>query len=86
MPRTVVLTGEVRFPGRYTLLTRTERLSDVIQRAGGLTEHAYANGIRFFRADPTMTQGLDAATAGQMSGTQRGFAPKRGTVRNPSGH
>jgi protein involved in polysaccharide export with SLBB domain len=49
--RNVVLTGEVRFPGRYTLLRKDERLLEVLQRAGGLTPQAYANGIRFFRAE-----------------------------------
>jgi len=47
--RTVMISGEVRFPGRYTLLSRDERLSDLIRRAGGLTPRAYANGIRFYR-------------------------------------
>ena len=47
--RTVALGGEVRFPGRYTLLSRDERISDLIQRAGGLTSRAYPNGVRFYR-------------------------------------
>jgi protein involved in polysaccharide export with SLBB domain len=41
--------GEVRYPGAYALTSRTERLSDVIQRAGGLTSTAYANGIVLYR-------------------------------------
>ncbi len=49
MHRTVVLTGEVRYPGRYTLRTKSERLGDLIQRAGGLTNDAYAAGISFVR-------------------------------------
>jgi len=49
--RNVVITGEVRFPGRYTLLRKDERLTDVLQRAGGLTPQAYAGGIRFFRSE-----------------------------------
>lgn len=49
MPRTVMITGEVTYPGRYTLLSKDERLADVLARAGGLTPQAYANGIRFFR-------------------------------------
>jgi polysaccharide export outer membrane protein len=38
--RTVTIEGEVKYPGRYTL-KRDERLSGVIQRAGGLTHRAY---------------------------------------------
>jgi len=47
--RTVVVVGQVRYPGAYSLRTKTERLADVIQRAKGLTAQAYAEGIRFVR-------------------------------------
>ena len=50
LQRNVIITGEVRRPGMYTLLSREERLRDVLQRTGGLTPQAYSNGIRFFRA------------------------------------
>lgn len=39
----VLLTGEVRKPGYYTI-RRGERLSEVIGRAGGLTDYAYPLG------------------------------------------
>ncbi|HKP15703.1 MAG TPA: SLBB domain-containing protein [Gemmatimonadaceae bacterium] len=51
MPRTVMLYGEVQFPGRYTLTSRDERVSDVIKRAGGLTPEAFAQGLVFYRAE-----------------------------------
>lgn len=44
----VELVGEVRFPGRYPII-RGEKLSHVIQRAGGLTEAAYARASVFLR-------------------------------------
>jgi len=47
--RTVVLTGEVRFPGTYTLRSKNEKLSDLIQRAGGLASDGYADGVYFWR-------------------------------------
>jgi protein involved in polysaccharide export with SLBB domain len=50
LQRTVTLTGMVRYPGRYALITRTDRLLDLIQRAGGLTKEAYPTGIKFFRS------------------------------------
>jgi protein involved in polysaccharide export with SLBB domain len=50
LQRTVSITGQVRFPGRYALVTRTDRLLDLIQRAGGLTREAYPAGIKFFRS------------------------------------
>ena len=50
-PRTVMLYGEVQFPGRYTLTSREERVSDLLKRAGGLTPEAYAAGLVFYRAE-----------------------------------
>jgi polysaccharide export outer membrane protein len=51
LPTTVVISGEVRYPGRYTLKSKSERLSDLIERAGGLTRDAYPAGITFVRKD-----------------------------------
>jgi polysaccharide export outer membrane protein len=50
LQRTVTLVGEVKYPGAYALKSKSERLSDVIARAGGLTEEAYADGIVFNRS------------------------------------
>lgn len=46
----VTLEGEVRFPGTYTV-RRGETLSALVQRAGGLTEYAFANGAVFTRTE-----------------------------------
>jgi protein involved in polysaccharide export with SLBB domain len=43
-PALVTITGQVNYAGKYSLLTRTERVSDVIKRAGGLIGDAYAKG------------------------------------------
>lgn len=40
----VTLTGEVLFDGNYVLQQRNERLSQVIERAGGVIEDAYIKG------------------------------------------
>ena len=37
----ILLGGEVRFPGYYAIKNRGERLTDVIARAGGVTTRAY---------------------------------------------
>jgi protein involved in polysaccharide export with SLBB domain len=50
LQRLVYLTGQVKHPGRYALKTKTERLSDLMNRAGGLTDQAYAGGIQFYRS------------------------------------
>ena len=49
LQRTVVVAGEVRFPGRYSLVSKGERLADVIERAGGFTATAYPGGVVFYR-------------------------------------
>jgi polysaccharide export outer membrane protein len=49
LQQTVIIQGEVRSPGSYSLTNKTERLSDIIARAGGLTTSAYADGIVFVR-------------------------------------
>jgi len=46
--RVVVLKGEVTYPGTYSI-AKGERLSSVINRAGGFTERAYLRGARFTR-------------------------------------
>ncbi|SNB47973.1 SLBB domain-containing protein [Geobacter sp. DSM 9736] len=46
--RTVTIGGEVRFPGTYTL-KKGERLSSVLERAGGFTERAHVRGAVFTR-------------------------------------
>ena len=51
LQRTVQVRGEVRFPGTYALRSKDERLMDLLDRAGGLTPQAYANGIRFYRVE-----------------------------------
>ena len=50
LQRSVVVSGQVRYPGTYSLHSKEDRLADVITRAGGLTQQAYPEGIRFVRA------------------------------------
>ena len=51
-PRTVRIDGEVVFEGNFTLSKKNQRLSDMIQAAGGVTNEAYVKGARLER---TMT-------------------------------
>jgi polysaccharide biosynthesis/export protein len=46
----VMLVGELRFPGRYSI-KRGETLKSVLARAGGLTELAFAEGSVFTREE-----------------------------------
>jgi len=53
--RSVAITGEVYFPGTYSI-RKDERLSDLIQRAGGFTEYAYLRGAVFTREEVRRVQ------------------------------
>jgi protein involved in polysaccharide export with SLBB domain len=44
----ITLKGEVRFPGVYSVASN-EKLSSVLERAGGYTEKAYLRGAKFTR-------------------------------------
>ncbi len=60
LQRTVFVSGEVRFPGRYAITRKNERLSDMIVRAGGLTTEAYSGGTVFTRRQNNVGRiGLD---------------------------
>lgn len=47
--RHVSVTGEVNFPGTFTMTGREDRISDLIKKAGGLTSFAYPRGARLVR-------------------------------------
>ena len=46
----VSISGEVAFPGNYTLMTNNDRLSDIVRRAGGATKSSYLKGAVLMRA------------------------------------
>jgi protein involved in polysaccharide export with SLBB domain len=84
LQRTIVVTGQVNAPGRYALRSKTERLAELIARAGGLTPEAYAGGIQFFRAyDGTRPTGADrlpllVGSAGRRDTIGRGLPERVG--------
>lgn len=45
----ITIEGEVAKPGNYTLITKDERISDVINRAGGFSPYAYIKGATLIR-------------------------------------
>nr|MDA3837807.1 SLBB domain-containing protein [Candidatus Delongbacteria bacterium] len=47
--RSVTLNGEVKFPGNYSLSKEKETLAELIERAGGLKNEAFTDGISFTR-------------------------------------
>lgn len=60
LQKKVTVSGEVRFPGTY-VIKKGEKLSALIERAGGYTENAYLKGAVFLRQSVRELQqkGLD---------------------------
>lgn len=48
-PKTVVIEGEVVYPGRYAIDENTFRISDLLQKCGGFTKDADIEKVRFIR-------------------------------------
>lgn len=46
--RSIFIDGEVKYPGPY-VIRKNEKLSSIIERAGGLTEESYAPGTKLHR-------------------------------------
>ena len=53
--KNISLSGEVKYPGTYTLLSKDEKISSIIKRAGGLTRFAYLDGVTMFRKKVSST-------------------------------
>ena len=45
----VMVTGEVLFPGEYALTHKSQRLSEIIEQAGGVTSFGFVKGARLTR-------------------------------------
>ncbi len=50
--KSVTIQGEVKYPGAYTIKDKTQRITDLIQLAGGFKEGAFEEGA-VFRRDST---------------------------------
>ncbi len=58
--KTVQILGEVTYPGTYTILNNSERISDLFPKAGNLKRGAYLPGARFYRNNELVAVDLDA--------------------------
>lgn len=72
--QSVVVSGEVLLPGPYAIQTRDERLTDLIERAGGLTPEAYPAGLQLWRV--TIDGEADTLTAAEIAGRTEELTPE----------
>ena len=59
-PINVVISGEVVYPGTYSLISDGDRISDLIERSGGLTKNAFPEGVRLYRKTAVSEKAVDA--------------------------
>jgi protein involved in polysaccharide export with SLBB domain len=49
--KNISISGEIKFPGTYTLVNKKETLKQIIERSGGITEWAFLEGATIKRVD-----------------------------------
>jgi len=59
LQRKVTISGEVMYPGGYTILSPDEKITDIIKRAGGLRPEAYTTASRFTRQGQSIQVSFD---------------------------
>lgn len=67
--RLVYINGKVRFPGPYMLTGTNDRLSNLIQRAGGLVSGAFPEGTEFNRDPAYLATPKQLALQPRIAGT-----------------
>ena len=59
LQRKVTISGEVMYPGSYTILSPDEKITDIIKRAGGLRPEAYTTASQFTRQGQSVQMSFD---------------------------
>jgi len=82
--RQVKIQGEILYPGVYTLTRKNDRISDLINRAGGFTAWAYTVGASLKRSGPAKEIVETKKDSGPDLGTQKDQAAQNGTALDKS--
>lgn len=80
----IVLRGQVRFPGRYSVKPG-ETLKSVLLRAGGLTQYAFAKGAVFTRRELRQREQKELDMLAVRLQNDIAFVALQGTVANQGG-
>jgi polysaccharide export outer membrane protein len=81
---TIVLRGQVRFPGRYSVKPG-ETMKSILQRAGGLTHYAFAEGSVFTRRELREREQRELDMLATRMQSDIAFVALQGSVANQSG-
>ncbi len=77
----VYLDGEVKYPGYYVLIDPNEKLSSIIERAGGVTDYAFLDGAKLFREERDLgTVFMDLDRALRREGSKFNYVLKEGDL------
>lgn len=77
----VAITGEVLYPGTYSILSKDETIIQLIERSGGLTPYAHINSARLFRKDSVNAiEILDLKAAYSDSNSYANYALRDGDI------
>lgn len=66
--RNIEIVGEVKYPGVYSLIREKETLAEILERAGGLKNEAFPQGITFLRDSMKILSDFDRVTEGSIGG------------------
>lgn len=55
----VVISGEVKYPGKYAIMETKDKIADLIKRSGGFTEDASIADIEFIRQQESLKPDLE---------------------------
>lgn len=77
------ITGEVMYPGPYTITSGDERVYDLVKRAGGITAEAFPEGATIFRNEEEIGYiALKLDNVLKKEGSRYNFILKQGDVIN----
>ncbi|CAD5267899.1 MULTISPECIES: SLBB domain-containing protein [unclassified Imperialibacter] len=88
--RFIQIDGEVLYPGKYAIRNVNEKISDVVKRAGGLSESAYPKGAtlirrtEFFNEEPELSRKMKSLEGVQenIEGSQKDRTESQNLLSN----
>lgn len=84
-PQWILISGEVKYPGSYPMMSKNYRLSELIRQAGGLTKAANPKGAVFLRKGeflPSTEQKADVLLANDIANLLNRIDFQRQSARN----
>jgi len=61
----VTITGEVKFPGTYSMIKNGETFAELVDRAGGLTPYAFLDGTSYTRGNKNLVANFEKILTGK---------------------